>query len=87
SSVTITKLDDELKKMLDMPCYSWGLKQGEVELSDAEAAAVVKDAAVEVKEEVKEEVRKEEQEKFKAIAAEKDAEIAALKAQLAQMKA
>lgn len=27
ASLTLTKLDDELKKMLDIPCYSMGLKQ------------------------------------------------------------
>ena len=27
ASITLTKLDDELKQMLDMPCYSAGLKQ------------------------------------------------------------
>ncbi len=32
ASLTVTKLDDELKKMFDMPCYSMGLKQGEVRI-------------------------------------------------------
>ena len=32
ASLTVTKLDDELKKMFDMPCYSMGLKQGEVSM-------------------------------------------------------
>lgn len=27
ASLTVTKLDDELKRMLDIPCYSMGLKQ------------------------------------------------------------
>ena len=50
ASLTVTKLDDELKKLFDVPCYSMGLKQGEVSLEDVAAAGNTAKKAVKAEE-------------------------------------
>ena len=64
ASLTVTKLDDELKKMFDMPCYSMGLKQGEVSLEEAQETeeTVETEAAAEAVEEVEAEKKEVEEE-------------------------